>query len=68
MLTGAKAKLSQETMEGEEYLENALSGQQQRKQIEARVDQERQAFQQEALLRRSYAHVGSRIITYADIC
>jgi len=36
----------------QEYLENALSGQQQRKQIEARVQQERQAFQQEAMLRR----------------
>ena len=31
--TGAKAQLSQETMQGEEYLENALSGQQQRKQV-----------------------------------
>mmetsp|Transcript_63751 Transcript_63751/g.103076 ORF Transcript_63751/g.103076 Transcript_63751/m.103076 type:complete len:874 (+) Transcript_63751:129-2750(+) len=65
-ISGAKAQLSQETMQGEEYLENALSGQQQRKQIEGRVQQERQAFQQEAMLRRSDKEQLSQAETQLD--
>ena len=52
---GNKAKLKEETLRGESYLEQALSGQQQRKQIEARVLAEKQAFNNEAALREADA-------------
>uniref|UniRef100_A0A7S4NR47 Uncharacterized protein n=1 Tax=Guillardia theta TaxID=55529 RepID=A0A7S4NR47_GUITH len=50
-ITDAKTKLTSETVKGEEYLENIMSGHEKRNAVENRIEQEKKAFENEAMLR-----------------